>query len=115
MRISDWSSDVCSSDLPDPIAADPFSACGFSRKGRRPGRRKRSERADARLRLRSSSGNRLEPAGQTEAAPKSVVGIDNENGGPIGRAAGRERGGQSVSISGVARSLKKKIQNLKTQ
>src|SRR3546814_20417418 len=98
MRISDWSSDVCSSDLhragivaPDfamhfgwPIGCEPSIAVGDHRAPRRTGAGAGHFEAD------------LEDSARRQ--PKSK----------IGRASCRERVCQYVEISGVAVSLKKK-------
>src|SRR3546814_13595477 len=92
MRISDWSSDVCSSDL-------------------RPGRRERSPRPlNAGL---PSTGRRSEgeacghtrPMGAAVRRQRAAVGrADPEE---IGRASCREGGCAYVEIAGVAVTLKK--------
>src|SRR3546814_21120376 len=104
MRISDWSSDVCSSDLPE---ADGI--------GRSPGRR---------------PGNHGEPAGQAPAghvaavrrragavgAGSAVRRVPAQPGAdPIGSASCRERGCQYGYISVDAVSLKKKRKKKDTQ
>src|SRR3546814_13090758 len=101
MRISDWSSDVCSSDLVDADVAQPaqFMATG-------------------------GQFHEAVPVGQLHAVHRvggvGVFGDDvvqpgaaqgQAGGEEIGRASGRERVCQYVEISVVAVSLKKKIKN----
>src|SRR3546814_13144532 len=95
MRISDWSSDVCSSDLLQPLssldalAVDPHLA--GPQQLLQPAMTERGEMP-------------LEPA--VEAQPGLVLG--DCDGHEIGRASCRERVCQYVSISVVAGSLHKK-------
>src|SRR3546814_20045180 len=79
MRISDWSSDVCSSDLPEAVAGAGAPA------------RSRYLRVDG--------------GGEEALGADPVAGADARE---IGRASCRERVCQYVSISVVAVSLKKK-------
>src|SRR3546814_8200170 len=65
MRISDWSSDVCSSDLCDPVAWEPPVAGGLSaaRRGARPcrisgGAARPRRRLDRRLRAAGAAARR---------------------------------------------------------
>src|SRR3546814_18392779 len=88
MRISDWSSDVCSSDLP----LSPVSLARLGR-SRKTGPRKATALALAAIR------ETFEDSGLRLAAPA--------HGAKIGRASGEERVCQYVSISVVAVSLKK--------
>src|SRR3546814_12983560 len=110
MRISDWSSDVCSSDLPVNGLPAPFASlpcCPF------------------RLRLTvwliprafsfASSGNSERRSGHDKLnfIPLRRVRSHHQSDrichrSKIGRASCRERVGQYVSISVVAVSLKKK-------
>src|SRR3546814_18047037 len=84
LRISDWSSDVCSSDLPGAGGSHPHPC----RQPQQPHGR--------------GCGD---GQGHCEAAaPKSADRVQTE----IGSASCRERVCQSVEISGVAVSLKKK-------
>src|SRR3546814_16986772 len=89
MRISDWSSDVCSSDLVR-FPPDHGAALGQARGGSAP-RRRRSRRSKLDTLALVTGGNR-------------GLGFAIE----IGRAAGRARVCQYVSISVVAVALKKK-------
>src|SRR3546814_12424571 len=114
MRISDWSSDVCSSDLrrlrdPCPPGGEPAA--------RRPGRQggspervnlfQRSHRITPTVAASmTATCSRQSPSGDPPAAT---------DGFEIGRAAGRERVGQYVSISVVAGSFKKKNNSTKTE
>src|SRR3546814_20420247 len=96
MRISDWSSDVCSSDLNERIA----------------------ERLHPRP---AHKANELERArGDQQSGRDGVGGTRNprrerQRGGrdPIGRASGRERVFQYVSIAVVAVDLRKQKNNTK--
>src|SRR3546814_14333486 len=92
MRISDWSSDVCSSDLGDDLRSHPRGADAL-----------RSPEAGCRDRAPGSRPGGGGPAGGGQAA-RQAVGAARQ----IGRASCRERVSQSVSISVVAVSLKKK-------
>src|SRR3546814_20845759 len=87
MRISDWSSDVCSSDLPDRESTPPYP----------PGR--------AVLRRAASEGWRPRSAARPASAHAA---IRPRRRPEIGRASCRERVCQYVSISVVDVSLKKK-------
>src|SRR3546814_17460434 len=92
MRISDWSSDVCSSDLREDVT-DPSNFRSI-------------QHFDGWLK----SNGRIGLAGvDTRALTRAIriQGAPNE----IGRASGRERVGQYVYISVVADSLKKKKKN----
>src|SRR3546814_15814463 len=87
MRISDWSSDVCSSDL---LAAD-----------QRGGERRAPDRAaQLRPQMRHCADVVLVAMGQQQAVQPVAM-------PEIGRASCRERVCQYVSISVVAASLKK--------
>src|SRR3546814_21090769 len=92
MRISDWSSDVCSSDL----FVEDLVQGGVER-----------------LRGGQVAAERL--FDHYPRAPGATAGVERPDHGreqarrdPIGRASGRERVCQYVSISVVAVSLKKK-------
>src|SRR3546814_14869362 len=111
MRISDWSSDVCSSDLADVVAAG----------GRH------DDRIGARRLDLAEHGGALEAAdvgaGDERGGDRGVIGgrggvhllhrggelFRREAGGKIGSASCRERVCKYVYISGVAVSLTKKI------
>src|SRR3546814_16295819 len=116
MRISDWSSDVCSSDLVPALKADPTLAAPILE----------ALRADPSLYVRKSVANHLNDIAkdrpdwllarlngwpQDDARPAWIVRHAlrplNKQVDPIGRAACRERVWQSVSISVVAVCLKK--------
>src|SRR3546814_12086334 len=96
MRISDWSSDVCSSDLP---AASP----------RMPAPVSSAPRARARAELAAHVGH----TSALDVVVDDVVVNDERGVQPlereIGRAACRERVCPYVSISVLAVSLKKKL------
>src|SRR3546814_19914621 len=95
MRISDWSSDVCSSDLRQPALADAV--------------------ADAAPQARRVA--LLRQADDVRQAPALVLDEDRERierpaGLEIGRAACRERVCPYVSVSVVAVSLQKKQKDI---
>src|SRR3546814_15833244 len=101
MRISDWSSDVCSSDLGEPIqSAIPTSAPSFAA----------ATAAAAAIMLLLL--HRLHRAGECRKQRSLVLaGRSFSAGGlhlKIGRASCRERVCQYVEISVVAVSLNKK-------
>src|SRR3546814_15640742 len=116
MRISDWSSDVCSSDLRDDAAPTiPHNPPDTTRGGERthvsgsarrgalePARNPRpAGRAPRRRPLRAYRRRRLPDLCRGRGRRRA-------HGGQIGRAACRERVCQYVSISVVAVPLKKK-------
>src|SRR3546814_20754826 len=122
MRISDWSSDVCSSDL-DGVAAErpqlprdrieqlPVVA---ARKVRAADRTLEQHVADDRqLRRRVVEDDMARRVTRTmddiegQVADRHRIAVVQQ----IGRAAGRERVGQYVSISVVAVSLEHNIEN----
>src|SRR3546814_15431997 len=98
MRISDWSSDVCSSDLPLPrrLVRHPHWPHGWH-----------PMRADAAPRPPLTEH---EPFPFVTVQGPGVYEIPGGPGhaGPIGRASGWGRGGQDVLIQGVALSIKTK-------
>src|SRR3546814_13145532 len=107
MRISDWSSDVCSSDLARALAAR--KEVGQHRN--RGGRQRRFADADAdtaRHHLPIGPGERAQSGHETprgnapgdQALARTVV--------EVGRTSCRGRGGQYVEILVVAVSIKKK-------
>src|SRR3546814_16300323 len=101
MRISDWSSDVCSSDL----RQGPQGSEGPPRRG---DRRLRG-RADADLPPPAEARvHQHLPQAVRRAEPRPPAGGGR---GQIGRASCRERVWQYVSNSVVAVSLKKKTHN----
>src|SRR3546814_15626469 len=96
MRISDWSSDVCSSDLSASPAGDPLRReCRFH-----------ADQPDRVLCKRA--GRQQQRAGEDRRRTGCLC--EEESHCEIGRASCRERVCQYVSISVVAVSLKKKEQ-----
>src|SRR3546814_18086438 len=100
MRISDWSSDVCSSDLKAWQLIDAAGCRGLTIGG--------AMVSDKHCNFLTNTGTAtaadLENLGEeVRRRVKASAGITQ-----IGRAAGRERGGQYVEISGVAVDLKTK-------
>src|SRR3546814_14885661 len=97
MRISDWSSDVCSSDLQMAVAAEIDV---------------KLQRADADGQRGGEGGQgvfRRQAAGAAMAFKIEGMGCRaGQHRGKIGRASCRERVCQYVSISVVAGTLKKK-------
>src|SRR3546814_12637444 len=112
MRISDWSSDVCSSDLADigdrvltiPVAAiaggiDRFGTHpAFERLEHRPARSRRQVHVEV-------GGERI---GVEHVAENDVGAGPAVDRVEIGRASGRERGCQSVWVWVVGVALKTK-------
>src|SRR3546814_19581719 len=97
MRISDWSSDVCSSDLIE-IMNPNHVICTLDRD------------ATLSMELTVETGKGYVPASanRPEDAPIGLIPVDAVFSPEIGSASCRERVCQSVSISVVAVSLKKK-------
>src|SRR3546814_16508077 len=123
MRISDWSSDVCSSDLNRAARGGAAGLAPLSRSRQSRGGGQRGNRAADRA--RRGSGRRKHGADRVERAPgraeaavlpdriwhrRGGGGDRARRGAAIGRAACRERVWQYVSISEVAVALKKKKQ-----
>src|SRR3546814_11284133 len=138
MRISDWSSDVCSSDLQRELGGRRRFEPAFAEKLPQRGKEGSEEndidgvdrlehrcrhaadidiaigvevKAAARL-LEQAPEQRIEPdQEQDRVNPVAGMMLDTELlDREIGRAAGRERGCQYVKISVVAATLKKKKQ-----
>src|SRR3546814_18753003 len=119
MRISDWSSDVCSSDLLDEgLDTGPFVDWFNAGNVQQLNQVRRTNQAgllDGALALRGGGfpqpgaglllGYRF-PA-QLPLAIGHAINRDRQGAAEIGRASCRERVGQSVYISGVAVALKK--------
>src|SRR3546814_13602791 len=101
MRISDWSSDVCSSDLAAD-REDRLDARVPALAGRAAGRVALDDEDLALLGVGRLAVREL--AGQTAAAEQTLAGAGQESG----RASCRERVCQYVSISVVAVALQKK-------
>src|SRR3546814_20920983 len=115
MRISDWSSDVCSSDLVQPRsagdgdraqlrsrAAAAQRSAGYHRADRSPrqmGAVPAGSSGGRRLRLARRSDARVHREFQTRLACVSEQ---------TGRESGRERGWKSVKLRVVAEAIKKK-------
>src|SRR3546814_18132082 len=101
MRISDWSSDVCSSDLPAHrgrgVAPQPHRLGGLP----------------LHLAHEHHVGlGRLSPVDRLRLVAEIIVAVLSEGLAQIGKASGRERVCQYVLISVVAESLKQKKTNL---
>src|SRR3546814_19426090 len=106
MRISDWSSDVCSSDLVNATRT-PFYTCFiWIRKPSRSG-------ATRRKRIRDEQCCPHQIRRDVTAPRINTVILDIHRQLKIGRASCRERVCQYVSISVVAVSLKKKKEKQK--
>src|SRR3546814_13169125 len=105
MRISDWSSDVCSSDLPQHCRAIERDGLSYANGGAPPGERRPTE-----IGLEDVDLQHVRPAtegsAQRELRHGQAVGQQQ-----IGRAACRERVCKYVYISVVAVSLKNKTSN----
>src|SRR3546814_18037511 len=99
MRISDWSSDVCSSDLPTLRPARGTVGAGSGR----------SDGATSVFGAPSRSASVRTDAPPIIAAMQSARVQSHRLSDEIGRASCRERVCQYVSISVVAVLLKKKI------
>src|SRR3546814_14767234 len=101
MRMSDWSSDVCSSDL-SPIAASPNSATTtLAITGAAVGPSGESAHAvvhPPRRPVRPPGCDGRKVTGRGQATPSAIAAHRIE----IGRASGREREGRAVEIWGVA-------------
>src|SRR3546814_17665094 len=108
MRISDWSSDVCSSDLP----------CHEQGGQQKPGDDAGDEQLDDRFFGQyavddhddARRNQETERAGPGERPHREVAVVAPAGQLPIGRASGRGRGGQVGEISVVDASLKQKKQ-----
>src|SRR3546814_15052932 len=110
MRISDWSSDVCSSDLIGVARADILIAVATHRSS---AARIETPRRRDRVARRAQDRPQPHPPGEHDAIGNGLIrarvhlraGIAERQ---IGRASCRERVCQYVEISVVAVSLKKK-------
>src|SRR3546814_13946429 len=106
MRISDWSSDVCSSDLDGKVNVAEYvqyMSRGFERM---------DANGDGVLETDELPGRRGEPIALPafqDNLRRQFHRLDRNHAGKIGRASGRERVCQYVLISVVAVSLKQKI------
>src|SRR3546814_16820693 len=103
MRISDWSSDVCSSDLiadhPHQRDVEPHIGAHADRADHQQG----CDRIDAVI-------DEIAIVGPLDAAPAREAAVERiaEPGDEIGRASWRERGCQYVEMSVVDVALKNK-------
>src|SRR3546814_18238674 len=97
MRISDWSSDVCSSDLPADAVPDFLPMLGFA------------DDASVLAAALVAVGGAIN-YGHREAARAALSRLRGE----IGRASCRERVGKYVYISVVAVSLKTQYRHTQT-
>src|SRR3546814_19305057 len=108
MRISDWSSDVCSSDLSISFAtpkgevddekllfAQLIGSLAFEAARRVSLEKGGLLRPDVKLTERQRECLILAARGQTDAEIARPLGISEETATKIGKASGRERGGQS--------------------
>src|SRR3546814_16860656 len=98
MRISDWSSDVCSSDL-EVVEHDDTSYLGRARAGGREGDRRQVPDEDGRGRGHRHGDpdeERKETVTQPAAQPELRTGGHRPGDGEIGSASCRERVGQYV-------------------
>src|SRR3546814_14195476 len=112
MRISDWSSDVCSSDLPNDRAA---AERALEYMDLAPGTRMKDIAVDA-VFMGSCTNSRIEDLRAFASIIKGHKRADGVRvmvvpGSEIGRAPCRERGCQYVYISVVSVSLKQKKQS----
>src|SRR3546814_13340554 len=96
MRISDWSSDVCSSDLPGPAPSELRDAAWH---GQRRTKLIAGPAGDFLSAERGASGAHQPAADDAAVADGRAKGIDPDGRDQIGRASCRERVCQYVSIS----------------
>src|SRR3546814_11975342 len=101
MRISDWSSDVCSSDLQP---AQPANAADF-----------RDDRLAILDRVADEGKSMDRDAAAFQRFDRQQAVVDRAEAGEIGRASCRERVCQYVEIAVVAVSLKKKKEKKKME
>src|SRR3546814_11448555 len=112
MRMSDWSSDVCSSDLDDHQGEQHQRELAGSLDQQRGARRQRRQQ-DQQQRPDHAADHR--PQGGMAERVGAVALLHQRVSLEIGRAACRERGGQYVEISVVAVVLNKKTKGNKKQ
>src|SRR3546814_17093252 len=110
MRISDWSSDVCSSDLRRAVRAGRRRAqpLGLGKSTRARGARARAGAGQRRRAVRRRRRRHVPGATAGRGGAPATHNAAGSETREIGRAAGRERGWQSVENSVVGVSLKKK-------
>src|SRR3546814_3900406 len=101
MRISDWSSDVCSSDLPERAAVAAAGRAGATRA--RTGRRLRLQRRLPGVRGPGAGDRRGQDAGDAEAAGAAGAGAAGGVGSVT--AARRRRGRRSEEHTSELQSL----------
>src|SRR3546814_3640904 len=95
MRISDWSSDVCSSDLPPPdLGGDGHYLTGVTRHQGELIQLVDVESVLAESAPRASDAAGISPLPMAAGVPREVLVVDDSR--EIGRASGRERVCQSV-------------------
>src|SRR3546814_15493608 len=105
MRISDWSSDVCSSDLPNPaliLLDEPFNALDLDL------RRGMCEDVIALLRQTGTTTVLVTHDPAEAFAVSDQIAVMHAGRIKIGRASGRERVCQYVEITVVAVAIQKK-------
>src|SRR3546814_14185668 len=112
MRISDWSSDVCSSDLLDSavVVVDAGIAAAPRLVRDQPSDRDHRAEADAQPHVLEDEAEQHAESHQQDRAYEPLDAASGPAGagfGAIGRASCRERGWQSGYISGGAESFKK--------
>src|SRR3546814_13717737 len=107
MRISDWSSDVCSSEAVDDVV-DVDGQLVAAQVGQHDDAIGADAVGDDRHRHRQRDEEEAPPPRAEEQIGGEHAERHAEQQVEIGRASWRERGWQSVEISGVAVSLKKK-------
>src|SRR3546814_4595754 len=114
MRISDWSSDVCSSDLLETRLAAANEALADAHAADKGWKRATIEKAARDAFARAHKGVKIDALHLVQVIDKPGVDADEAVFHEIGRASCRERVGQYVEISVVAGSLKKKKNTTET-
>src|SRR3546814_15506892 len=116
MRISDWSSDVCSYDLPPITGPADLKEHVLLQQTRRPRKWREWFEAMGVSGLDAGAGPRFEHFYMIAQAAIAHLGnglvprllVEDDIASEIGGESGRERGGKYVEISGVADLVKKK-------